>query len=279
MKEKYSRFESEYLIETINPQPEVRKNAEKARDWEFADEAAYLYRMANLFKDRFLDPILLTDRNRLPDPVISFGNLRNLNTLAAYTLARNPQGLLYEITMNSQQYKDEKIDGKVNKQWIFDRWAQLETLLHEQVHLWQQNFGVDPFRQGRSQHNSEFVEKCKSLGLHPKPGKGYHTQIADGPFAVLMNELGIEPPELPKSDEEPNMDWYKWFLDIQGKRRKGRSSLHKWTCPECGLNARMGIKDNPLIRHHPCEMKTGHAVFFVQTDGLKHTIYQDNDFD
>ena len=275
MKEKYSRFESEYLIETINPQPEVRKNAEKARDWEFADEAAYLYRMANLFKDRFLDPILLTDRRRLPDPVISFDDLRNMNTLAAYTLERNPQGLLYEITINSQQYQDEKNDGKANKQWIFGRWAQLETLLHEQVHLWQQNFGVDPFRQGRSQHNSEFVEKCESLGLHPKPGKGYHTQIADGPFAVLMNELGIEPPELPKSDEEPNMDWYKWFLDIQGKRRKGRSSLHKWTCPECGLNARMGIKDNPLIRHEPCEIKTGHAVFFVQMDGLKHTIYKD----
>ncbi len=91
----------------------------------------------------------------------------------------------------------------------------------------------------------------------------------------MMKELGIEPPELPKTDEEPNMDWYKWFLDFQGKRRKGKSSLHKWTCPVCGLNARMGIKDNPMIRHEPCEIKTGHAVFFVRADGLKHTIYKD----
>ena len=265
------------LLDFSDPQPEVRKNAETARDWEFTEEAVYLYRIANLFKDRFLDPILLTDRRRLPDPVISFDDLRNMNTLAAYTLERNPQGLLYEITMNNQQYKDEKINSKVKKQWIFGRWAQLETLLHEQVHLWQQNFGEDPFRQGRSQHNREFVEKCESLGLHPKLGAGYHTQIADGPFALLMNELGIEHPKLPKIDEEPNMDWYKWFLDIQGKRRKGKSSLHKWTCPECGLNARMGIKDNPLIRHDPCEQKTGHAVFFVQMDGLTHTIYKDKD--
>lgn len=64
------------LIETVNPQPEVRKNAETAKDWEYAGEATYLYRMAVLFKDRFLDPVLLTDRRRLPDPVISFRNLR-----------------------------------------------------------------------------------------------------------------------------------------------------------------------------------------------------------
>ena len=274
MKESQNRLESKYLIETFNPQPEVRKNAEKARDWEYTDEAAYLYRIGNLFKDRFLDPILLTDRNRLPDPVISFRNLRNMNTLATYTLSRNPQGLLYEISMNTQQYIDDSKDGK---KWIYGRWAQLETLLHEQVHLWQQNFGIDPFRRGRSQHNKEFVDKCKSLGLHPKPGIGCHTQLADGPFALLMNEMGIEPPKLPIMDEEPNMDWYKWFLDYEGKRRKGRSSLHKWTCPECGLNARMGIKNNPMIRHETCELKTGHAVFFVQLDGLEHTIYKDKD--
>jgi len=265
------------LIEIADPQPEVRKNAETASDWEFKDEAAYLYRMAALFKDRFLDPIQLTDRNRLPDPVISFRNLRNLNTLAAYTLARNPQGLLYEISMNTQQYEEKKVDGKNHMVWIFGNWAQLETLLHEQVHLWQQNFGKNPYRQGRSQHNAEFVEKCESLGLHPKPGQGYHIRLADGPFSLLMKELGIDPPILPKTEEEPNIDWYKWFLDIQGKRRKGRSSLHKWTCPVCGLNARMGIKDDPLIRHEPCEKKTGHEVFFVQMDNAKHTIYKDKD--
>lgn len=257
------------LINPINPQPEVRKNAETARDWEFTEEAVYLYRMASLFKDRFLDPILLTDRNRLPDPVISFRNLRNLNTLAAYTLARNPQGLLYEISMNTQQYEENGQDEKLNMIWIFGRWAQLETLLHEQVHLWQQNFGKDPFRHGRSHHNSEFVEKCESLGLHPKPGQGYHTCLADGPFALLMNELGIEPPELPKTDEEPNMDWYKWFLDFQGKRRKGKSSLHKWTCPECGLNVRIGIKGNPELRHFPCEQHSGNKVFLVNDQDIK----------
>ena len=159
IKEVHNHLESKYLIEITDPQPEVRRNAEAAKDWVFADEAAYMYRMATIFKDRFLDPILLTDRRRLPDPVISFKNLRNMNTLAAYTLERNPQGLLYEITMNSQHYVDEIEQGKSVKRWAFGKWAQLETLLHEQVHLWQQNFGDDPVRPGRSHHNKEFVVK------------------------------------------------------------------------------------------------------------------------
>lgn len=276
MKELPSIARNGHLMEFTDPQPEIRKNAESARDWEFTDEAANLYHMATIFKDRFLDPILLTDRRRLPDPVISFENLRNRNTLAAYTLVRNPQGLLYEITMNAQQYMDEKVDGKTVRKWVFGKWAQLETLLHEQVHLWQQNFGDDPVRPGRSHHNKEFVEKCESLGLHPLPGVGCHTQLADGPFALLMHEIGIDPPDLSKQPEEISIDWFKWFLDSLGKRRKGKSSLHKWTCPECGLNARMGIKDDPMIRHEPCEKKTSHAVFFVRADGLSQIVYKDD---
>jgi hypothetical protein len=37
-----------------NPQPEVRKNAENAKDWVYFDEAV-------LFTDWFVDQILLTD--------------------------------------------------------------------------------------------------------------------------------------------------------------------------------------------------------------------------
>lgn len=263
------------LIEVNNPQPEVRKNAETARDWEYTDEAAYLYRMANQFKERFLDPIIRNDRNRLPDPVISFQNLRNINTLAAYRLTRNPQGLLYEIIMNTEHYSDAPMDGRTTKQWSFGKWAQLETLLHEQVHLWQQNFGEHPVQVGRAYHNKEFVAKCESLGLHPKLGEGYHLRLADGVFADLMKDLGIPAPDLSRRTMGIDLDWFSWYLDNLGKKKKGKSSLQKWTCPECGLNARMGIKGDPQLRHNPCEQKTGHEVFFVQVDDLKHTIYKD----
>lgn len=269
MKEIENRLSENNLIEKINPQPEIRKNAEKASDWEFAKEAAYLYRMATLFKDRFLDPVLLTHRRRLPDPVISFENLRNRNTLAAYTLVRNPQGLLYEITMNSQQYITEKVDGKSKLRWQFGKWAQLETLLHEQVHLWQQNFGMDPVKPGKPYHNKEFVGKCENLGLHPMLGVGCHLKLADGAFSLLMNELGIKPPDLSRKPEKLDKDWFKWYLDSQGKRMKGKSTLKKWTCPVCGLNVRIGINGNPELRHAPCEKISGNAVFLVNEKGKK----------
>ena len=217
--------------------------------------------MAVIFKDRFLDPILLTDRRRLPDPVISFDNLRNVRTLAAYTLHRNPQGLLDEITFNTRHYVEEEN----NKVWIFGKWAQLETLLHEQVHLWQQNFGENPVERGKSPHNKEFVDKCESSGLHPMPDRGCHIAVADGVFAQMMKEMGIERPDMPPTlDLPPNLDWFKFIIDLMGKSPKGQSSLHRWTCPECGLNARLGIKGDPELIHHPCSEKLGRKVFFVK---------------
>jgi hypothetical protein len=73
---------------------------------------------------------------------------------------------------------------------------------------------------------------------------------------------------------------YQWMQDFKLELRHQlasnhkKSSKYKWTCPECGLNARIGIKGNPEIRHEPCEQKTGHTVFFVQADGKSHTIFK-----
>ena len=73
-----------------------------------------------------------------------------------------------------------------------------------------------------------------------------------------MKEIGIEQPDLSKRTMGFDMDWFYWYLDIDGKMRRGKSTLHKWTCPECGLNVRIGIKDDPKLRHDPCEKKCGH---------------------
>ena len=262
------------LINNFDPKPEVRKNAENARDWEYREEAIYLYGMAVVFRDRFLDPVLHTDRGRLPDPVISFENLRNKKTLATYTLHRNPQGLLDEITFNTAHYKE----GEGNKVWAWGKWAQLETLLHEQVHLWQQNFGEHPVKPGKVSHNKEFIEKCESLGLHPLPVVGCHIAVADGVFAKLMEEMGIERPnDVPRED---TTEWTKtggnrkdWF---RPEPERGRSTLHKWECPDCGMRIRVGIGGDPRLIHDVCSEIKGEKVFFVRHDGLSHTIYRGN---
>ena len=260
------------LIVGANPQPEVRKNAETARDWEYSNEAKYLYRMAVLFRERLIDPIARIDRSQMPDPIISFNDLRNFNTLAAYRLTRNPQGLLYEITFNAEHYVEE--ESKMT--WRFGRWALLETLTHELVHEWQQTVGKDPVKPGRVYHNKEFVDKCESLGLHPKIGEGYHIKLANGPFALLMKELGIDPPDLSQQPPDLDWDWFKWLLDFLGKKPKGRSTLSKWECPECGMKVRMGIKGDPLLRHDACEQAVGHPVFLIRSDEnvVGRVIYQ-----
>lgn len=221
------------LVETNNPQPEVRRNAETAIGWEYREEAIRLYNLAVIFRDRLVDPILRVDRNQVPDPVISFGDMRNRKVLAAYTLARNPQGLLHEITLNTAHY--EFIEGK--GEWKFGRWAQAESLLHEMLHLKQQKYGKDPYKRGRSTHNKEFCEMAKQLGLNVLPNIGCHFTVADegSPFAILMEELGISRPEDVPTDNS-RVDWFKF-----GKEKKGRSSLTKWTCG-C-QNVRVGTKE------------------------------------
>lgn len=257
------------IFDRLDPQPEVRRNAENARDWEFQEEAAFLYRMAVLFRDRLVDPILRTDRSQVPDPVISFENLRNNNTLAAYTLNRNPQGLLHEITFNTTHYQTDK--GK--RVWRYGRWAQLETLLHEMLHLKQQKYGREPYKAGRSTHNREFSQMCKDLGLNVTPNVGSHFAVADedSPFSILMKELGNPRPDDVPRAETGKKDWFEI-----GKKRKGTSTLKHWQCPECGLNVWIGIKGNPELIHHPCSERKGSPVFFIRADQEVHNqvIYQ-----
>jgi hypothetical protein len=207
------------LVEANNPQPEVRRNAETATDWPYKEEAAHLYRLAVIFRDRLVDPILRTDRSQVPDPVISFDDMRNNNVLAAYTLARNPQGLLHEITLNTAHY--DEVEGK--EVWKFGRWAQAESLLHEMLHLKQQKYGKEPYKRGKSTHNKEFCNMAKQLGLNVLPNVGCHFAVADdgSPFAILMKELGIpRPPEVLVDEEAVRGRRFDWF-EI-GKKEKGR---------------------------------------------------------
>ncbi len=151
--------------------------------------------------------------------------------------------------------------------WRFGEWALLETLTHELVHEWQQTAGQDPVQVGKVYHNKEFIDKCESIGLHPKLGEGYHLKLADGPFGILMKELGVSPPkEVEQLTDDLDLDWFKKLLDDLGKDRKGKSTLKKWSCPECRLKVRIGIAEDPMLRHHICETVVGRPVFLIPGD-------------
>jgi len=110
--------------------------------------------------------------------VLSFERMDH-RILAAYTLRRNPQGLLDEITFNVVHLSRPL-------------WATLETLMHEYVHLWQQNYGNDPVK--RNYHNVEFISRCNEIGLHPMVGSGVHIRPADGAFADFLRAYGVPEP-------------------------------------------------------------------------------------
>ena len=227
-------------------QPVITKYAEEAKDWEYAEQAKFLNRWASIFKERLLDPIAVPGKPALPNPVIGFERMR-IETLATYTLNRNNHGLLYEINFNTVHLVDEED----KKEWRFGKWGSLETLLHEMIHLWQQNAGEHPYVDGNNTHNAEFVRKAESVGLHPKPVVGCHIAPADGVFATLMKEYGIA---IEVGDivygEGGTADWWERYKDKFKPVPKGRSTLTLWTC-EC----------DP-----PQRARVGKAEFFATCD-------------
>lgn len=81
-----------------------------------------------------------------------------------------------------------------------------------------------------------------------------------------MHHFGISRPDAIPDAEGQRSRRFDWF-EI-GKKEKGVSTLTKWTCPECGLNLRVGIKGNPEVIHHPCSEKKGELVFFVRASAM-----------
>jgi hypothetical protein len=200
------------------PHEAIRRHVEAAIDWEWHEIASQLYVWTDRFNDRFFE-------HGMPETVLSFESMDH-RILAAYTLRRNAQGLLYEITFNTKHLRRAL-------------WETLETLMHEYVHLWQQNFGEHPVQ--RNYHNVEFVQRCEALGLHPAVGSGAHLKPADGVFAEFLKGHSIAEPEPIRGVKlNPKGKPLDWWANPR-ERRRGRSTLVKWSCG-C-QNVRVGTKE------------------------------------
>ncbi|MGI6379312.1 MAG: SprT-like domain-containing protein [Anaerolineae bacterium] len=219
------------------PHEAIRQHIEGARDWEWRGVATTLYQWTDRFNDRFFV-------GGMPDALLGFERMDH-RILAAYTLNRNAQGLLYEITFNTVHLERPL-------------WELLETLMHEYVHLWQQNQGEQPVT--RNYHNREFVERCEALGLHPAIGSGVHVRPADGPFAAFLKAYDVPQPahgaETIVDAKGRPLDW--WYLP-GNRESRGRSTLNKWSCG-C-QNVRVGTKE-----FHACCTRCGHAFIKVEAN-------------
>jgi hypothetical protein len=108
----------------------------------------------------------------------------------------------------------------------------VSTLVHEMVHVWQQQHGKPG---SRGYHNKEWAAKMKAIGLQPsntgavggnETGQQMsHYVLPNGPFAQSFAELAAT----------------GWRLNLESAPHAGldggRRSKTKFSCPDCGQNA------------------------------------------
>ena len=154
------------------PDSEVNQSVRQASmfdiTWRWRDLSVFLHSWAEIFNQEFFD-------GDLPQPAISFERTRR-DTLGHFLYGRNDYGLRFNINLNQQHLGRSEADL-------------LETLVHEQTHLYQ-------FTTGKAgldwrYHNKAFVEKAASIGLQVKQGRGCHTRPAGDPFVALLKEQGV----------------------------------------------------------------------------------------
>jgi hypothetical protein len=236
------------LKPAYTPADEMHRVATENETWDYSREVDQFYRRSKEINARFYSDI--QGFEKLPDVVFGVTDLRNKHTLAAYKLVPDAVGLPFRIDFNEKHY----IDGENGKEWRYGEWAKGETLIHELAHHWQQLKGKDPFTQrSKVTHNKEFTDKLEDIGLHCD-SKGAHYAVAsvDSPVGILLTSWGLKPPDDVPRGEPNEFDWFKFFADMMGKEKKGRSTLIKYECPECGLKVRYGKKDEPMLMHVPC---------------------------
>jgi len=249
----------------VNQKPDpaefIRKYAESHKDWPYADLVVNLYPKVEIVKSRFFDGIFKPwDVSRLPMPPIAVEDMRNWKYLASYHLVRDGYGFSDRLTLNETHFKKDEYGN-----WVWDyggEWGLWETIVHEMAHeaCVRRNLARD--------HSKPFTDMLLQLGIYCND-RGQHYKIADPnqPFGVLMKEWLIKRPTENDFVKEPEKPISWWFLlDGGNKERKGRSTLNKWICPECGISVRIGIKGNPEIVHEPCSVKKGEKVYFVRVE-------------
>jgi hypothetical protein len=131
----------------------------------------------------------------------------------------SPDGKTHEISINPDVLKRPAEDT-------------MGTLVHEMVHLWQEESGK-PSR--RCYHNREWADKMESIGLMPsntgKPGgkrtgqRVSHYIIPGGPFEVGFQAMR----------REYLLPWTSGRPAANGRDPKDKNKV-KYTCPGCAVN-------------------------------------------
>lgn len=127
----------------------------------------------------------------------------------------------HEIALNPQYFSDRS-DEEI-----------ISTLVHEMVHLWQQENG-NPSRAGY--HNKQWVEKMEDIGLIPSStGEEGGAQTGHS-VSHYIDEKGKYASLIPIFFEENEPLTFQDRPVMSAAKAKAKNKV-KYTCPECKLNA------------------------------------------
>lgn len=183
-----------------------------AEGWDLQDVISRLHDWAEAFRSRF--------RLDIPTVPLRLARLR-WNCLGHFNPGFNDFGLRNEIAIDVGHLTCRLETGG----W----WQVLGTLLHEQLHFWQQLNGGPPKPGPGNYHNVQYQGKALGLGLVVSRRGVNEGYLEDGPFLRLLREKGVRVPATAALGREP-------------RRARVGSKLKKWSCGcEPPVNVRVAV--------------------------------------
>lgn len=168
----------------------ARQHEVNLQDWRYSETSRTLYRFFDLLNERFFDAKLAT-------PLLSFK--RQKRQCGHYVNGRNEIGALENINISADHLADPLAEV-------------LETLAHEMIHSYQQNYGK-PGK--RNYHNKQCQTKMDEIGI-PCTTRGESLGMKD-PFVSFLREHGVE--------AEARLS-----LPVEVTKAAQSSRLRKWQC-------------------------------------------------
>lgn len=127
---------------------------------------------------------------------------------------------VHEIALNPNCFRDRTDEDIIS------------TLVHEMVHLWQQEFGK-PSR--GNYHNGEWADKMEDIGLIPSNTEEEGGARTGSAMSHYIDKAGRFYRLVGAFLDGKKMIYYQDRL-VNKPKSKSKNKV-KYTCPECGLNA------------------------------------------
>lgn len=237
-------FVQSKILESLHDDPQTLFTAEEYGNF----QDAYDHFNAALFEGSLPQVLITLQRQRGARGYFSAKRFQRRGTI---------QDRIHELALNPNAFTG-RTDEEV-----------LSTLVHEMVHVWQQEYG----HPGRGRyHNREWAAAMHRVGLMAsatgKPGGAKtgdsvsHYVLEDGRFSPVCRDFLKQR----RLVWEPALPISKEGAGAAGTKEVPKSQTRsKFTCPNCGLNA--WAKPDAVIDCHRCSEEAGESVTMLDISG------------